>query len=225
MIIKHENSMFTLIELLVVIAIIAILASMLLPALRNAREKAKQITCSSNLKQIGSALQMYTIDNDGWLPPFHDGEDGWFEMINDAYLNVNKALKSGTVLVCPSARAYNYSYGSATVKDNYGCNATAMYNLTTSSWYSWINIKKVPAGMFSKIMLVSDNDPDLGASYWFAMWTNAKKVHWRHQNGADFLFLDNHVQWAKKFMDYDSDTVFNPPEDWWWSEKRKVTAD
>ena len=59
---------FTLIELLVVIAIIAILAAILFPVFARAREKARQTTCTSNLKQIGLALEMYASDWDGLLP-------------------------------------------------------------------------------------------------------------------------------------------------------------
>jgi len=95
----HVPHGFTLIELLVVVAIIAMLVSILLPALSTAREQARRAACASNLRQLGNACLGYAGENDNWLPEGHWGECNSirnFQALRDQW-NI-----SAKVVTCPS---------------------------------------------------------------------------------------------------------------------------
>ena len=98
---------FTLIELLVVIAIIAILAAILFPVFAKAREKARQSSCLSNIKQIGLAFMQYAQDYDERLPAGNSPAGLW-------YVTLAPYMKSTQILMCPSdsvTAAGGCSYG------------------------------------------------------------------------------------------------------------------
>ena len=90
---------FTLIELLVVIAIIGILAAMLLPALSMARESARKISCTNNLKQIGLSIRMYSNLYDEQFPNYDYSKGGYNAL---ALLVTEGFLENTKVYVCPS---------------------------------------------------------------------------------------------------------------------------
>jgi prepilin-type N-terminal cleavage/methylation domain-containing protein/prepilin-type processing-associated H-X9-DG protein len=107
---------FTLIELLVVIAIIAILAAILFPVFAKAREKARQASCSSNLKQIALAQLMYAQDYDERLPN-HEEVPG-----QDWPLMIVPYVKNGQLFRCPSAQYYGHiSIDGSDLSYGYNC--------------------------------------------------------------------------------------------------------
>jgi prepilin-type N-terminal cleavage/methylation domain-containing protein/prepilin-type processing-associated H-X9-DG protein len=147
---EANNKAFTLIELLVVIAIIAILAAILFPVFAQAREKARQTSCTSNLKQIGNAALMYTQDYDEYLPPasYNDplvatnpGPTAWMWFLNP-YINSNITLAASgdsglavSVYTCPDDSATDVSIPTEPSHD-YTANANIMPSWITATGYT-----------------------------------------------------------------------------------------
>ena len=200
---------FSLVELLVVVAAIAILMGLLLPALKVAKQKAFQTFCANNMKQMGLAINSYTIDNDDWMPlsrivppypPIPGNVYSWLSEIHE-YID-GKPLTSthiSNVFTCPAGErevCWTGGNGGNYMYDTYLGNYSVTWGYPTYASYGPRKLGRCRAPANCAVVIDGQNKTkDLCIFDFGSFATAVAYVHFRHSKGTNVLLADAHVEW------------------------------